>query len=139
MSPQFETSAAELRKSALQHGLAGAAVLEGEFTGRTKAFLQESREIQLAAHRSGVPAIEVVKLRSDAIDIVLEALYARAGKSAECLTLVATGGYGRSELCPLSDIDLLVLVPAHNATTKKAVETILYPLWDVGLKVGQSV
>ena len=139
MSPQFETSAAELRKSALQHGLAGAAVLEGEFTGRTKAFLQESREIQLAAHRSGVPAIEVVKLRSDAIDIVLEALYARAGKSAECLTLVATGGYGRSELCPLSDIDLLVLVPAHNETTKKAVETILYPLWDVGLKVGQSV
>lgn len=52
---------------------------------------------------------------------------------------MATGGYGRAELCPLSDIDLLVLVPAHTAETKQAVETILYPLWDVGLKVGQSV
>ncbi|MCE2683968.1 MAG: hypothetical protein LW857_02155 [Verrucomicrobiae bacterium] len=139
MSPEFESSAVRLRRSALQHGLAGQAAQEGPVVPRAKAFLQEAREIQLAAHRAGIPGDEVAKLRSDAIDIVIDALYLRAGAAAASLTLVATGGYGRAELCPLSDIDLLVLVPAHTAETKQAVETILYPLWDVGLKVGQSV
>jgi [protein-PII] uridylyltransferase len=139
MSPEFESSAARLRHSALQHGLAGQAAQEGPVVPRAKAFLLEAREIQLAAHRAGLPGDEVAKLRSDAIDIVIDALYLRAGPAAASLTLVATGGYGRAELCPLSDIDLLVLVPAHTAETKQAVETILYPLWDVGLKVGQSV
>jgi [protein-PII] uridylyltransferase len=104
-----------------------------------KTFLAEAREIQLQAQRHGVEGGLVAKLRSDAIDIILEALYTRVGKDAENITLVATGGYGRAELCPLSDIDLLVLVPSHNASTKKSVEQILYPLWDIGLKVGQSV
>ena len=139
MSPEFETSAVRLRHSALQHGLAGQAAQEGSVVPRAKAFLLEAREIQLAAHRSGIPGDEVAKLRSDAIDIVIDALYLRAGPAAAGLTLVATGGYGRAELCPLSDIDLLLLVPAHTPETKQAVETILYPLWDVGLKVGQSV
>jgi len=139
MSPEFESSAVRLRRAALQHGLAGAAALDGELVPRVKAFLQEAREVQLSAHRAGVRGDQVAKLRSDAIDIVVEALYLRAGPAATKLTLVATGGYGRAELCPLSDIDLLVLVPKHSAETKQAVETILYPLWDVGLKVGQSV
>jgi [protein-PII] uridylyltransferase len=139
MSPEFDSSTVRLRQSALQHGLAGQAAQEGEVVPRAKAFLLEAREIQLAAHRAGLPGDEVAKLRSDAIDIVIDALYLRAGLAAAGLTLVATGGYGRAELCPLSDIDLLVLVPAHTAETKQAVETILYPLWDVGLKVGQSV
>lgn len=139
MSPEFESSAILLRKAALQQGLAGQAALEGEIVPRAKVFLREAREIQLAAHRAGIPGDAVAKLRSDAVDIVIDALYLRAGQSAAGLTLVATGGYGRTELCPLSDIDLLVLVPDHTPESKQAVETILYPLWDIGLKVGQSV
>jgi [protein-PII] uridylyltransferase len=139
MSPEFESSAVRLRRAALQHGLAGQAALAGEVVPRAKLFLQEAREIQLAAHRSGVPGGEVAKLRSDAVDIVIDALFLRAGPAAAELALVATGGYGRAELCPLSDIDLLVLVPGHSPATKALVESILYPLWDSGLKIGQSV
>ena len=139
MSTDFETSLLQLRRSALQNALAGASLLEGDVVLRIKTFLSEARDIQLQAQRAGVDGCLVSKIRSDALDIVLEALYVRVGKDAEAITLVATGGYGRAELCPLSDIDLLVLVPTHSVTTKAAVEKILYPLWDVGLKVGQSV
>ncbi len=139
MSPEYESSSVLLRRSALQQGLAGQAALEGEFVPRAKAFLAEAREIQLAAHRAGVLGGEVAKLRSDAIDILFDALFLKAGPAASAISLVATGGYGRAELCPLSDIDLLVLVPRHSAAMKALVESILYPLWDLGLKVGQSV
>ncbi|MFM7241891.1 MAG: nucleotidyltransferase domain-containing protein, partial [Opitutia bacterium] len=139
MSPEFESSAVRLRRAALTHGLAGQAAQAGEVVPRAKQFLQEAREIQLAAHRSGVPGGEVAQLRSDAVDIVIDALFLRAGPAAAELALVATGGYGRAELCPLSDIDLLVLVPEHTPATQALVESILYPLWDIGLKVGQSV
>lgn len=139
MTTDSSTAAVQLRRAALQHGLAGQAALEPEFVPRAKAFLGEARLIQLGAHRAGVPGGEVARLRADAIDILFDALFLRAGPSAVGLSLVATGGYGRAELCPLSDIDLLVLVPRHSAATKATVEAILYPLWDLGLKVGQSV
>ena len=133
MSPEFASSTDKFRRAALQHALAGEAALQGEIIPRAKLFLEEARQIQLAAHRVGAPSTEVVKLRSDAIDILMEALYLRAGPGAKALTLVATGGYGRAELCPLSDIDLLVLVPKHTQATKATTESILYPLWDIGL------
>jgi len=56
------------------------------------------------------------------------------------LALVALGGYGRRELYPFSDIDLLLL---HDRRSKKFMqevsESILYPLWDAGFEVGHSV
>ena len=57
----------------------------------------------------------------------------------ERMALVAVGGYGRGELAPYSDVDLLFLLP-YKATphTEQVVEYMLYVLWDLGLKVGQS-
>ncbi|MGH6984139.1 MAG: [protein-PII] uridylyltransferase, partial [Stellaceae bacterium] len=57
----------------------------------------------------------------------------------ERMALVAVGGYGRGELAPFSDVDLLFLLP-YKATphTEQVVEYMLYVLWDLGLKVGQS-
>lgn len=56
------------------------------------------------------------------------------------ITLVALGGYGRRELYPFSDVDLLLL---HDWKAKKYMqevsEAILYPLWDAGFDVGHSV
>ena len=54
------------------------------------------------------------------------------------LALVALGGYGRAELCPGSDIDLLLL---HRKGTKaaKAAEAVWYPIWDSGLKLGHAL
>ena len=61
-----------------------------------------------------------------------------AGKKGT-MAVVAVGGYGRSEMFPHSDIDLLFLMPKrHNPKLEQAVEFMLYLLWDLGLKVGHS-
>jgi [protein-PII] uridylyltransferase len=57
----------------------------------------------------------------------------------EPLALLATGGYGRGVLAPFSDIDLLFLTSSEpSAGTLQAVESMLYLLWDLGLKVGHA-
>ena len=53
--------------------------------------------------------------------------------------MVATGGYGRGELAPLRDIDLLFLRPYKQTPRgEQIVEFMLYLLWDLGLKVGHA-
>ena len=59
--------------------------------------------------------------------------------TAERLSVVATGGYGRGELAPMSDIDLLFLRPYKQTPRgEQIVEFMLYLLWDLGLKVGHA-
>ena len=56
------------------------------------------------------------------------------------IAIVATGGYGRGQLAPLSDVDLLVLHSGISEDALKAVvNALLYPLWDAGVVVGQGV
>jgi len=55
------------------------------------------------------------------------------------LALVATGGYGRGELYPCSDVDLLLLLPGEiDAATKNKIEQFIGLLWDIGLDIGHS-
>jgi [protein-PII] uridylyltransferase len=59
--------------------------------------------------------------------------------SSERLSLVATGGYGRGELAPYSDVDLLFIIPYKSTPwAENVVEYMLYVLWDLGLKVGHA-
>ena len=55
------------------------------------------------------------------------------------VTLVAVGGYGRGEMSPHSDVDLLCLVPPRSAVTPATLRGLLYPLWDAGFQVGHAV
>jgi len=71
------------------------------------------------------------------MDTILSALYELAsGNKNISLAVVATGGYGRAELFPYSDLDLLFLY--DTAQSSPVVEFMLYILWDLGLKVGQA-
>ncbi|MFY7942544.1 MAG: nucleotidyltransferase domain-containing protein, partial [Burkholderiaceae bacterium] len=64
----------------------------------------------------------------------------------EAAALLAVGGYGRGELLPYSDVDVLVLLPpagheddVQNARTKVALEAFITSCWDIGLEIGSSV
>lgn len=73
-------------------------------------------------------------------DFTVQRLYSNSNPSdAERLTLIAVGGYGRSELAPFSDLDIGFLTPYKQSSwCEQVIETILYTLWDLGLKVGHS-
>ncbi len=59
--------------------------------------------------------------------------------TAERLLLLAVGGYGRGEMAPFSDVDLGFVIPGkQTGWTESVIESMLYLLWDLGLKVGQS-
>ncbi len=78
-----------------------------------------------------------------AADEALEALWLRAGLPAG-LALVAVGGFGRGELFPCSDVDVLLLVPdgiscEHDGALKQKIEAFIGSCWDAGLEIGSSV
>ena len=59
--------------------------------------------------------------------------------AAERMTLIAVGGYGRGEMAPHSDVDIGVLTPwKQTPWSEQVIESTLYALWDLGLKVGHS-
>jgi len=96
------------------------------------------------SENAGLPASHALAALQDEIVSGLfeatEALYPLPHPtSSERLSIVAVGGYGRGGLAPQSDIDLLFLLPyKRTAWAETMVETILYALWDLGLKVGQA-
>lgn len=73
-------------------------------------------------------------------DYVTVHVYPAANRSAsERIAVLAVGGYGRGEMAPHSDVDIAFVTPYKRSSwTEQVVEAILYILWDLGLKVGQS-
>ncbi|MBC7769631.1 MAG: [protein-PII] uridylyltransferase, partial [Phycisphaerales bacterium] len=97
---------------------------------------------------AGENGLAVARLLSAVADEVVSALFdyttthvfrARNPTQGERFAIVAVGGYGRGELAPSSDLDLLFL-RAYKPTpfTESVTEYMLYMLWDMGLKVGHS-
>ena len=83
----------------------------------------------------------VLQHLSDLADTLLRALWHRAGMPAEAC-LAAVGGYGRAQLFPYSDIDVLVLLPATSTADPELtsrIEKFIGSCWDAGLEIGSSV
>ncbi len=83
----------------------------------------------------------LAKKRSEVIDkLIRQALSQLGFNDLANVAVVALGGYGRNELCPYSDIDLMILYkPRHKTLAKEITEKLLYLLWDLKLDVGHSV
>ncbi len=126
----------------------------GRELGRYQTFLKVETHRLRMLHRAGAGGLEICQARAAILDLLLRYLWdaAKASLSEQAqkefphLALVAIGGYGRAELNPHSDIDFMFL---HNrqimAGSKplphlsRIIDRVLYPLWDIGLKVGHSV
>jgi len=86
---------------------------------------------------------QLLKARSNAIDRLLIRIWEHCfGGSETPFCLVAVGGYGRAELHPFSDIDLLILTPELEQVASEhteGIESFITWLWDLGLDIGHSV
>jgi [protein-PII] uridylyltransferase len=93
-----------------------------------------------AAHCIAEQCFLVDQLIRTAFDFVSGHVYPIANPTkGEKLTVVAVGGYGRGEMAPYSDVDLLFLTPYKRTPhTEQVVEYLLYLLWDLRLKVGHA-
>lgn len=118
-------------------------------TAVLKAALAKGRfEIQrrLAAHpsrgleASNAQAYLVDQLVRVLYDLATQRLHPLANPTAgERLTLIAVGGYGRAEMAPFSDVDIGFLTPGKQTPwAEQVIESMLYALWDMALKVGHS-
>ena len=116
-----------------------------------KEFVRLEREMLQRYHLKGDSGLRLTRARSIIIDVLIQNLFDYALRVAEeslmkikPMAVLATGGYGRGELSPHSDIDLMFLY-SRNSMGKSLdllketmTKEILYPLWDTGMKVGHA-
>ncbi len=129
-------------------GMAGFNEKRPLYLSGCKNFLNKYREEIKLLHQGGASGADVTHLLSDMMDelhnkLFLSIVYDIGGGDGmlEHITLVAVGGYGRGELNPFSDIDIMFL---HDgtlpvSTVEDIAQKLLYFLWDMKLDVGYSV
>ncbi len=106
-----------------------------------KKVIDKARKILDARFLAGRDIRRLVEDRAWFVDQILRAAWQRFDWNEDAdIALVAVGGYGRGELHPYSDIDLLILLDdSDREIFREAIEGFLTLLWDIGLEVGQSV
>ena len=114
-----------------------------------KKFLKVEEHRLRLKHQAGGGGREICARRAELVDVLLQYVFGAAataahgdGASGTPLALIALGGYGRGELNPFSDVDVMLL---HRQGRRKIsphleemVQQVLYLLWDSGFKVGHS-
>ncbi len=109
--------------------------------GMTRNGLIDTKNVMAQAVSNYSSPREFLRQHSDMVDGLVRKAFQRAQSqvSAPSVCLIAVGGYGRAELAPYSDVDLLLL---YSSSKKEElpplIEKILYPLWDLGLEVSCS-
>jgi len=104
-----------------------------------KSQLKAERQLLIAAFRDDGKPEKMLRALRQSVDTVLTEAWNGSGLPPAS-ALVGVGGYGRGELFPASDVDLLVLLsePADAATRGK-LEALVQLLWDLGLEIGSSI
>ena len=138
---------------ALAEELAAIDAIEGELRRRATMLLKQALEAgraEIARRLIASPSrgLEAAAAQAYLIDKIVILLFDLAAErlhrnsnptSAERLAMMAVGGYGRGEMAPYSDVDIAFLTPWKQPPwAEQVIESILYTLWDLGLKVGHS-
>ncbi|MDZ4097301.1 MAG: [protein-PII] uridylyltransferase [Methylophilaceae bacterium] len=101
--------------------------------------LQTEQALLQTAFEADANTARLLKQHSKLVDTLLQDLWRSANISPE-VCLIAVGGYGRGELFPYSDVDLLILLPENaSAEVNQSIEALIGLFWDIGLAVGHSV
>ena len=104
----------------------------------------QARESIRKSFFSNYSGIKNNKQNSDLIDKIISKIFFKIEKKNKKIfkkfSITAVGGYGRKQLAPYSDIDLLFIHDLGNLEiVEEIVKEFLYPLWDLGLKIGYAV
>ncbi|MEE4108279.1 MAG: [protein-PII] uridylyltransferase, partial [Halieaceae bacterium] len=110
----------------------------GTLRERLRHVLQQAGSDLDRRFREGDDVTGLLHERAALVDDVLRFAWEHLAVGTDDLALVAVGGYGRGELHPCSDVDLLVLLGDRQEDTA-SLERFLTLLWDLGLKIGHSV
>ena len=121
----------------MEQTLAGAELSPASLRALLKRLDQKLRE----NFNAGVPVVHLLHARAAFIDrLLLRAWSSLMPPDSEPTGLIAVGGYGRGEMHPGSDIDLLILLDyAPAAFTRLGIEQFIQLMWDAGLAVAHSV
>ena len=105
-----------------------------------KSELRAKRKALESLWHQGLSGQALLAKHTHLIDTSLGEYFAKTTANTKGVSLVALGGYGRKELFPFSDIDLMILhQPGAENQLEQIAEDVLYPLWDAGLEVGHGV
>jgi [protein-PII] uridylyltransferase len=96
-------------------------------------------EVRTAAELSLRDGGRPARRRAAALDHALAELVDTVPLPRSTVAVLAVGGYGRGEVSPHSDVDLLVLVDDKRRPSPEDLRGLLYPLWDAGFQVGHAV
>jgi len=115
--------------------------LEDDQPGSSRKALELASENIRERFIAGESVVKLVHLRATVIDqLLLHLWHSHAGNCAVVACLVAVGGYGRGELHPCSDIDVMLLLPEDLPDRcEPELSDFVTALWDVGLEIGHSV
>ena len=116
------------QRAGRQHGAVGAAMRRAVVAARLDAMQCSDRGDRIA------------RRLARSMEGIVRALFAVATPADAAVAICAAGGFGRGELAPFSDVDLLFLHDSRDeAALRPVLDAMLYPLWDSGLKVGHGV
>lgn len=102
--------------------------------------LRTANEVLIDRFYAGRAATELVYARASLIDALLTRAWTLyLPEETDELALIAVGGYGRGELHPASDIDVLILLKESDEPYREGISAFLTFLWDIGLEIGHSV
>ncbi len=129
-----QADSASMRRTATQ--VLAAALADGRAEIARRLIEHPSRGLEAAAAQAFL-IDQIIRLL---YDFITERLYPKPNATtSERLTLIAVGGYGRGEMAPFSDVDIGFLTPwKQTAWSEQVIESMLYALWDLGLKIGHS-